>query len=116
MARRGVDGCDTRREEGTANDFVPVEAQTGFDEQAGGDEPSVLEIGSDFEIVEAEWSLSGEDALAKQSTVFAQIVDRGTGDVFVGADVIEFDSGFEIVTTGPVARRQVERGCEFLAL
>src|SRR5271154_4650895 len=66
--------------------------------------------------MEGEWSLFGEDTLSEERSIFAQVVDRGAGDGFVGVDMVEFDSGFEVVTSCGVERREIGGWSQFFAL
>src|SRR6202140_2529426 len=45
-----VGSGEARREDGVANDFVPVKADAGCDQKAIGDEPAIFGIGADFGI------------------------------------------------------------------
>jgi len=101
--RRPVEG-DARREQGAADDFVPVVAEAWFEEQAGMGGPAILNPGSQFEVVARERNESGEDALAEQGFVFAQVVDGGEGFVLVEADVVGIDAGLELMTSRPASR------------
>src|SRR5208282_4190 len=60
-----VGSCEARREERSADDFVPVEADAGFDEQTIGDQPAVLGVGGGLEVVSRGRRTSGKGGIAR---------------------------------------------------
>ena len=111
-----------------ADDFVPVEAEAGFDQQAVRDAPAIFGVDADFGVVLLMRRSGGEGGVASAGErrvlggVEAGFACRqrrlGGGEkrnwlareLSIVGDAVEIDSDFEIVTAVPLVWWKVEIG------
>src|SRR6185437_2168179 len=98
---------------GPANNLVPIEAQTGLNQQSLCDVPTVLKIGAGGGIVKHEGRDRHESALAQQGSIFPQVAHGISSQIFVVANAIGLNAGLRAVLAVPADCVQIKSGVGF---
>src|ERR1019366_5839477 len=119
-----VGSGEARREERSADDFIPIETDAGLDEQTIADQPPVFGIGTGLEVVSGGRRTSGKSGIARTRRIQRRHVREAgirssgrilplaqkryglAGELGVVDKTVEVRSEFEIVTAMPVMRSE----------
>ena len=65
-------------------------------------QPAILKVSAGFQIMAREGSLFRKDAAAQQRSIFAQVTDRRLRNAFVEADMVQRETGLQVMTSLPM--------------
>ena len=75
-----------------------------------------MKVSAGLHIMARKGGLFGEDAATQQRSILAQIAYGRLHDAFIEADVVDIETGLQVMTSLPIPRPHRESRCSFFPL